>query len=212
MIKEIPNRIFVTGAPGCKWTSVTHLLETADWANLSDRTSDRHYDHHVFQGHHGVYYGLPHRKYEFNCTMDGKYLDSAYESDAPGKFMKAHDWGYMLDDISEKFSGDWIIMVMRNDIDCFSWWNQHGGYVTKYPSYDTYSPDAVMMSEIMQLNDRYSRFAQKHDLQWNYFTPRWVEEHFGKTITDKEMSILNNKNMLEFNQYFNKVMVSIVKL
>jgi len=209
----LPDKIFITGAPGSKWTSVTHLLETTPGANTSDRTSERHYDHNVFQGHHGAYFALPHRNYEFDVSTDNSYINSAYSCpDTPGKFVKGHDWAYVLDDLAEKQKGNWLIIVQRNDLDCYTWWNHHGGFKVEYPSYETYFPDAVMMGEIMKLNDIYSRFAQKRDARWEYFSPRWVKENFGHQLTADDMLVLNNRTIDNFNEMFCKVLVCLIKL
>jgi hypothetical protein len=209
---NLPGRIFITGAPGCKWTSVTHLLETVPGVNTSDRTLNRCYDHNVFQGHHGAYFGLPHRKYEFDCRLDATYIDSAFESNAPGRFVKGHDWAYMLDELKESFAGDWLIMVQRDSIDCFAWWNNHGGYSVKYPSYESYGGNAGMMGEIMKLNEMYSDFAQKHDQKWEYFNTRWIQENFNHTVTAENLKVLNNLKTQDFLQFFQRVKVCLVKL
>ena len=211
---ELPDKIFITGAPGSKWTSVTHLLETHPLANITDRNPNRHYDHNVFQGHHGSYFALPFRKYEFDVSVEDSYINTAFDDQySPGKFVKGHDWAYMLDELKEKSKGNWLLMVMRPDTDCFAWWNNHGGFVTKYPSYETYEGNIKMMSEIMILNDKYSKFAQKHDQRWEYFSPRWIKENFGHTLTEENMSILNNKtNLNNFSTFFDKCMVCLVKL
>jgi hypothetical protein len=209
---NLPNRIFVTGAPGCKWTSVTHLLESIPGVNTSDRNVNRCYDHNVFQGHHGAYFGLPHRKYEFDCKLDAAYIDSAFESTAPGRFVKGHDWAYMLDGLKDLFAGDWLIMVQRDSIDCFAWWNNHGGYSVKYPSYESYGGNAGMMGEIMKLNEIYSDFAQKYDQRWEYFNTRWIQENFNHTVTDENLKVLNNLKTQDFLQFFQRVKVCLVKL
>lgn len=211
---QLPDKIFVTGAPGSKWTSVTHLLETNPLANLSDRNHNRYYDHHIFQGHHGAYFGLPFREYEFDVNTDNDYINSAYlDFVSPGKFIKGHDWAYMLDDLKAKCSGNWLLMIMRNDLDCFAWWNNHGGFITKYPSYETYEGSAKMMGEIMLLNDKYSRFAQQHDQKWEYFSPRWINDNFGYEITEEHMKVLNNKTDLNgLSKFFEKCLVCLVKL
>ena len=213
-MKILPDKIFITGAPGSKWTSVTHLLELHPQANLTDRNADRHYDHHVFQGHHGAYFALPFRQYEFDVKTDNSYINTAFaDPDRNGKFVKGHDWGYILDDLKEESKGNWLVMVMRSDVDCFAWWNNHGGFVTKYPSYETYEGNAKMMGEIMILNDKYSRFAQKHDQKWEYFSLRWIEDNFGHVLTEENIKVLNNKTNLDnFAKFFDKCMVCLIKL
>jgi hypothetical protein len=209
----LPNRIFITGAPGSKWTSVTHLLETVPGANTSDRGSHRHFDHPVFQGHHGAYFGLPHRKYEATCSLDGKNIDSFFADSSPGKFVKGHDWAYYLDDLKETFPGDWLVMISRPDLDCYTWWNQHGGFTVEYPSYETYFPDHVMMAEILKLNHMYHTFAQQHDQKWEYFGPRWVKDNFGHDLTEQDMKALNHdKTYADLFTFFTKCMVCLVKL
>jgi hypothetical protein len=119
----------------------------------------------------------------------------------------------MLDDLKTASPGNWLLIVSRSDLDCFAWWNNHGNFTVKYPSYESYGGNTGMMSEIMKLNDIYSRFAQKHDQTWEYFSPRWVEENFGHKLTEKEMTVLNNKTGLnDFNKFFEKVLVCLIKL
>jgi hypothetical protein len=164
-----------------------------------------------FKGH-GAYFALPHRNYEFDVSVDDNYINSAYANPGPGKFIKGHDWAYMLDDLVEKQKGNWLVMIQRNDLDCYTWWNHHGGFKVKYPSYDTYFPDAVMMGEIMKLNDIYLRFAQTHDLTWEYFSPQWITENFGHNICANDMAVLNNRTVDDFNQIFCKELVCLMKL
>lgn len=53
----LPERIFFTGVPGSKWSSIAQTLESIPGFNTSDRTPARTYEHHAYSGHKGAYFG-----------------------------------------------------------------------------------------------------------------------------------------------------------
>lgn len=54
---ELPNKIFMIGAPGSRWSGIAQNLEDGLKLNTTDQAAERNYTHHAFSGHKGVYFG-----------------------------------------------------------------------------------------------------------------------------------------------------------
>ena len=178
MIK-LPNKIFFTGVPGSRWSSIAQTLEQLDGINTSDHSDTRQYASGKFSGHKGVYFG---QDMEFGPVLDEWYLDKAWAQPDGCKIVKSHEWAYQLDDVAKSFPSDWIMLVYRPDASSYSWWHEAGGFNIDYPSYAWYKNHARMLGEITIQNDEILKFAHAHDLTWNYFTSKWVEDNFGQKI------------------------------
>lgn len=177
---NLPQRIFFTGVPGSRWSGIAQQLESIPGFDTSDRTYERTYIHGGFTGHKGSYFG---RMMEFEAKLDATYLTSAWSSNSSGtRLIKSHDWAYSLDRIKSTFPNDWIILVYRDDMASFNWWKQAGGFNIKYPSYDAYKNDEVMMREISWQNQAIKRFAKEQNLPWEKFNTSWIKEHFDTDV------------------------------
>jgi hypothetical protein len=53
----LPNRIFLTGVPGSRWSGIAQTLESLNGFNTGDRTPAREFSHSGFTGHKGAYFG-----------------------------------------------------------------------------------------------------------------------------------------------------------
>jgi len=191
---KLPNRLFFTGVPGSRWSGIAQTLEQLDGFNTSDRTPEREYTHNQYGGHKGAYFGSG---MEFASWADPIYIDNVWATAGGTKIVKSHDWAYMLDEIKEKFPTDWIMLVYRPDMASYAWWHEAGGFNIKYPSYLAYKDSATMLGEIARQNSNILQFASKHDLTWNYFTPKWIEQHFGQQI--------------EINKKWSDILVTLLK-
>jgi hypothetical protein len=180
---ELPNRIFLTGVPGSRWSGIAQVLENLEGFNTSDRSIERTYNHNQYSGHKGAYFG---KEMEYEPYLDTRYIDNAW-ADANGtRLVKSHDWSSKLQTIREVFPTDWIMLVYRPDMASYAWWHEAGGFNIKYPSYTAYKDSATMLGEIAKQNNNILQFASNHDLTWNYFTPRWINENFGQTTEIKQ--------------------------
>lgn len=179
---NLPRRIFFTGVPGSRWSGIAQTLEQLEGFNTSDRTPERDYSHTGFTGHKGAYFGTG---MEFDSFLNPAHLDSAWLEPGGTRVVKSHDWAYKLDIIKEVFPDDWIMLVYRPDMPSYTWWHEAGGFNIKYPNYKWYNNSTIMLSEIATQNRKILEFAQKHDLTWNYFTPKWIENNFGNTTEIK---------------------------
>ena len=190
----LPNRIFFTGVPGSRWSGIAQTLEQLDGFNTSDRTPARSYNHNQYSGHKGAYFGTG---MELEAYLDERYIDYAWTTQGGTRIVKSHDWAYKLDSVRECFPNDWIMLVYRPDMASYSWWHEAGGFNIKYPSYTAYKDSATMLGEIAKQNASMLQFASKHDLTWNYFTPKWIKQNFGQTT--------------EINKQWPDILVSLLK-
>jgi len=177
----LPNKIFMIGAPGSRWSGIAQNIEdNIPGFNTSDRTHERNYSHHSFSGHLGVYFGTG---WEHNTDLDEQNLDKGFENTQGTRILKSHEWAYCLDEIKETYPNDWIMLVYRPDMSCYSWWHEAGGFTIKYPDYRPYYQNSItMLNEIMKMNQSIFTFSQKHNLQWNHITADWIEQNFGTRV------------------------------
>jgi hypothetical protein len=190
----LPNRIFFTGVPGSRWSGIAQTLEQLDGFNTSDRTPEREYTHNQYSGHRGAYFG---RDMELEAYLDERYIDYAWTTQGGTRIVKSHDWAYKLDSVRECFPNDWIMLIYRPDMASYAWWYEAGGFNIKYPSYVAYKDSTTMLGEIGKQNNNILKFASEHDLTWNYFTPKWVEQNFGQRI--------------EVNKKWSDILVTLLK-
>jgi hypothetical protein len=174
----LPNRIFFTGVPGSRWSGIAQTLESLKGFNTSDRTPTREYTHSHYGGHKGAYFG---QGMEYESYLDPRYIDTAWLDNTGTKLVKSHDWADKLQTIHEVFPTDWIMLVYRPDMASYAWWHQAGGFNIDYPNYAAYKNSETMLGKIAEQNANILKFAHTHDLTWNYFTLRWIEQNFGQT-------------------------------
>jgi hypothetical protein len=179
----LPERIFFTGVPGSRWSGISQSLEQMEYINTSDQNPQREYKHEKYGGHHGIYFG---HSMELNSYLDKEYIDQAWTEPGGTKIVKSHEWAYKLHNIKSDFPDDWIMLVYRPDMASYTWWLEAGGFNIKYPDYSSYEDGPGMLASIGNQNRRILKFACEHDLQWSYFTSKWVEKNFGQTIEIKE--------------------------
>ena len=182
----LPNRIFLTGVPGSRWSGVAQTLESISSFNTSDRTPAREYTHNNFSGHKGAYFGTG---MELDPVLDPDYIDSAWTDAGGTKIVKSHEWAYQLDNIKQQFPDAWIMLVYRPDMPSYAWWHQAGGFNIKYPCYDWYQNSSVMLGKIAEQNQLILEYAHQHRATWNYFTSQWIDATFGHWVAvDKTFS------------------------
>lgn len=190
----LPNRIFLTGVPGSRWSGIAQTLESIPGFNTSDRTPAREYTHNQFAGHTGAYFGTG---MELDPILDSAHIDRAWTEHVGTKIVKSHEWAYQLADIKQQFPNDWIMLVYRPDLPSYAWWHQAGGFDIKYPCYNWYQNSSVMLGKIAEQNQFILEYAHSHNATWSYFTPNWIETIFGHRIT--------------VNKTFSDILVTVIK-
>lgn len=170
------NRYFFTGAPGSRWSALAQIIEDAGDFDISDRNSNRNYNHEAFTGHKGMYFG---KNMECNALLDAQLLDSYFECNR-SRLIKSHDWSYNLEDVNSfcKSNNDKLIMVYRDSETCFDWWIQAGGFSITYPDYSWYESERKMFTEILKQNRNILEFVNKHRLNLVSFSNEWLQQHF----------------------------------
>lgn len=178
---KLPQRIFMIGAPGSRWSGIAQNIEDGvPGFNTTDRDLRRTYQHHNFTGHLGAYFGTG---WEFDTSLDTNNLDAPYIHTAGTRILKSHEWAYCLDEIHERYPDDWIMLVYRPDMSCYSWWHEAGGFTITYPDYGPYYRDSAnMLCEIVKMNQAIMKFAQTHDLTWHHISAKWIRDMFGQAV------------------------------
>lgn len=191
---KLPNRIFLTGVPGSRWSGIAQVLETIPGFNVSDRTPERTYSHHSYTGHQGAYFG---EGMELDTCLDADYIDSAWTESGGTRLIKSHDWAYKLGLVAQVFPTDWIMLVYRPDMASYAWWHEAGGFQIKYPCYDAYKDSTGMLAAITRQNRCILEYAYSKNATWHHFTPQWVESTFGRPV--------------EVNKTFPDILVTVIK-
>ena len=176
---KLPNRIFLTGVPGSRWSGIAQTLETIPGFNTSDRTPERTYSHHSYTGHQGAYFGLG---MELEAKLLPDYIDTAWTEAGGTRLVKSHDWAYVLPQVKHYFPDDWIMLVYRPDMASYAWWHEAGGFQIKYPCYDAYQDSMGMLAAITRQNQHILEYAHSRNSTWHHFTPEWVETTFGHRV------------------------------
>jgi hypothetical protein len=190
----LPNRIFLTGVPGSRWSGIAQILESIPGFNTSDRTAKRTYSHHSYTGHQGAYFGAG---MELEAKLVDSYIDSAWTEPGGTRIVKSHDWAYVLPEVAHYFPTDWIMLVYRPDMTSYAWWHEVGGFQIQYPCYDAYRDSTGMLAAITRQNQCILEYAHSRNATWHHFTPDWVESTFGHRV--------------EIARTFPDILVSIIK-
>ncbi len=177
----LPDKIFLVGAPGSRWSGIAQDIEDGiPGFNSTDRRPEREYRHHNFTGHLGAYFGTG---WEFDTSLNEDNLAAPFEHTQGTRFLKSHEWAYQLDEIHDRYRDAWIMLVYRPDMSCYSWWHQAGGFGITYPDYHPYYRDSAnMMGEIMRQNQAMMQFAQRHDAHWHHISGDWIARNFGRYV------------------------------
>lgn len=177
---ELPNRIFITGVPGSRWSGIAQHIESISGFNTSDRTPQREYTHGQFSGHKGAYFG-PGMEFAADLASPA-YLDQAWISPGGTRLVKSHHWAYMLPEIKTQYPSDWIMLVYRPDIVSYAWWHEAGGFQIKYPSYASYIDSTNMLKEIVEQNKQILKFSNNNDAQWSHFSSTFIKKELNADI------------------------------
>ena len=142
--------ILVTGAPGSKWSSVVKNIYWSEDIDHTDYTDERMYYHDADTPgkkqlmHTGAYYdpGM-----EFGNQRDQWDLPFSGEGK---RIIKSHCFAYELEELKKHKHP--IVMVYRNDIECYDWWKHCGEFNITYPNYEWYENLESMFGHIQEQN------------------------------------------------------------
>jgi len=212
--------IFVSGAPGSKWSSVVKNIYYSPSIDSSDSNPTREY----FQGvtgeyqlmHMGVYWGpsMEFGDWFENLNQYSKEVNEA-EFDRPFfgtgvKIIKSHVFGYHLDYIKQTWPDCPIVIVDRPDDACSEWWVKCGGFNITYPAYKNYYKDLPQMTKFISKENEGNRKAVRdyagHTVGTNLELARLLgienppESYYQDyTITDIKVTVILKDNSVQIN-------------
>jgi hypothetical protein len=168
--------IFLTGAPGSRWSSVAANISSSKTIDSTDQSEERQYTHGVAT-HRGSYFdpGMEYGNW-FNdiSSRDDKQNEAEFNKPFKGilnkskyRIIKSHTFATGLGYLHETWSYAKIVLVYRSNSSCFDWWKEAGGFDIKYPNYAWYKNDANMKKQIALQNKHIKAFMKKHKLKWN---------------------------------------------
>jgi len=199
--------IFLTGAPGSKWSAVANVLSMTPKIkiNTHDRSPEREYVHpEKFNSasHLGSYFGPG---FEFgegwdNISQFSKQeildeIDRAWEEPHYDQYriVKSHCISNRLDWIAENFPTSKIIIVFRPLEHCFGGWFGAGGFNITYPDYHTYyvDDDTAKRKIEQELKDCrqwiFQRQLQIHTATTRHWADHWhITDSMNKWIKSME--------------------------
>jgi hypothetical protein len=149
--------IFVTGAPGSKWSSVVKNIYYSPNIDRSDYRDNRTYYHDASGKmdlmHLGAYFdpGMEFGKYFHRLPMYDHY-ECETDFDAPFsgegvRIIKSHVFANHIDYIKQTWPECPIILVHRPDDACLGWWVKCGHFNITYPNYSEYYQNLKVMAE-----------------------------------------------------------------
>lgn len=154
--------ILFTGAPGSKWSSVVKNIYNSRDIDRSDQNDLRTYYHDADTPgaaqlmHMGAYWdpGM-----EFH-PLETQHWAAPF-SGSGRRVVKSHVFAHHLDWLIQ-FEHP-IVMVYRNDWECYQWWQQCGEFNITYPNYAPYYKNLPnMWQEIRQQNSYILNFVRRN--------------------------------------------------
>ena len=154
--------IFVSGAPGSKWSSVVKNIYYSPDIDRSDYRDEWTYYHDASGKmelmHLGAYFdpGMISPLPEDLTTLNREQLEKIFAE--PFKFkeskgtriIKSHVFSNHIDYLKELFPEVPIVIVHRNDDSCLGWWVKCGHFDITYPDYHEYFKDLKHMAQIIR--------------------------------------------------------------
>ena len=163
--------IFVSGAPGSKWSSVVKNIYYSADVDSTDYSEARTYRHDASGTmellHMGVYWG-PAMEFGDHFERLDQYTREQNEAefDAPFsgtgvRIIKSHVFGYPIDYIKRTWPDCPIVLIDRTDDACLGWWVKCGEFKITYPLYRDYYKDLRQMAECIRRENEGNRRAAR---------------------------------------------------
>ena len=188
--------IFVSGAPGSKWSSVVKNIYYSADIDCTDYSEARTYRHDATGTmellHMGVYWG-PAMEFGNHFERLDQYTQEQNEAefDAPFsgtgvRIIKSHVFGYHIDYIKQTWPDCPIVLVDRTDDACLGWWVKCGEFKITYPLYRDYYRDLREMSAAIARENRGNRQAARDYPGRVVETNRQLARVMGIQVPDSE--------------------------
>ena len=156
--------IFMTGAPGSKWSSVSKNIYYSSDIDRSDYSDARTYYHDASGTmqlmHMGAYFDPGMEFGGFFNEIDRHTREQCEaEFDRPftgtgARIIKSHVFAHNIDFLKDHWPECPIVLVQRPDDACLGWWVKCGHFTITYPKYDQYYQNLRTMSQIIPTQNR----------------------------------------------------------
>lgn len=151
--------IFMAGAPGSKWSSVSKNIYYSPDIDRSDYSDARTYYHDASGKtqlmHMGAYFdpGMEFGQ-EFDHIEDFGRQECEAMFDAPFsgqgvRIIKSHVFAHKIDFLKQHWPECPVILVYRPNDACLGWWVKCGHFDITYPDYAEYYRDLRTMAKII---------------------------------------------------------------
>ena len=147
--------IFMAGAPGSKWSSVSKNIYFSPSIDRTDASAEREYWHDAPGSmqlmHIGAYFD-PGMEFDLPAdltTMTRAELEAIFDSAFTGsgvRIIKSHIFADNIEYLRAMWPDSPIILVHRPDDACLGWWVKCGHFTITYPKYDRYYVDLKRMA------------------------------------------------------------------
>lgn len=150
--------IFIAGAPGSKWSSVSKNIYFSPSIDRSDASPAREY-YHDAPGtlqlmHMGAYFD-PGMEFDLPAdltTLTKSELEAVFDSAFTGtgvRIIKSHIFCDNIEYVKALWPDCPIVLVHRDDDSCLGWWVKCGHFNITYPKYDRYYVDLKRMAFVI---------------------------------------------------------------
>lgn len=147
--------IFVTGAPGSKWSSVVRNIYYSPDIDRSDSSPERTYRDQLHLGAYwdpGMEFGqFFHRLSEYDHYQCETEFNAPF-SGSGVRIIKSHYFAQHIDYIKNTWPDSPIVLAHRTDDACLGWWVKCGGFDIAYPDYAHYKNFDNLAQKIQQQN------------------------------------------------------------
>lgn len=188
--------IFVSGAPGSKWSSVVKNIYYSHDVDSTDYSDSRTYYHDASGTydlmHLGVYWGPAMEFGDWFENLD-QYTKEQNEAEFDKPFsgsgvriIKSHVFGYHVDYIKRTWPDCPIVLVDRTDDACLGWWVKCGEFKITYPLYRDYYKDLRQMSAAIAKENEGNRKAARDYPGSVVETNRQLARTLGITVPEEK--------------------------
>ena len=187
--------IFVSGAPGSKWSSVVKNIYYSPDIDSSDYSDARTYYHDASGTmdlmHLGVYWG-PALEFGDQFERLDQYTKEQNEAEFDRPFsgegiriIKSHVFGYHIDYIKQTWPDCPIVLIDRSDDACLGWWVKCGEFQISYPLYRDYYKDLRQMSAAIAKENEGNRRAARDYPGYEVETNRQLARTLNIAVPDE---------------------------
>lgn len=167
--------IFLAGAPGSKWSSISMWMDESPSIDHSDFSKKRTHWHTAngkyLLAHTGVYFdpgmefgnGFEDLSLMLKADIEREFNRPFSQPDRI-KIIKSHVFSYQLDFLKDNWPDEPIVIVYRPNAECLDWWLKCGGFNITYPDYRYYVDIENMKNHIEKQNAGILKFIENNDV------------------------------------------------